>query len=170
LLGQPGVFLATARTQLARLWRELIAASVYPAGAAAFHACRIEAGFPLYGIDLSENNLAQEAARTDIAISFTKGCYLGQEPIVRIDALGHVNREVRGLRLESAPTPEPGDAVLSDQGREVGVITSSALVPGEDRPIALGLLRSSHATPGTEVRVRIGDTQIGASVFWSRRA
>ncbi|OHB81012.1 MAG: hypothetical protein A2W31_15395 [Planctomycetes bacterium RBG_16_64_10] len=170
LLGQPGVFLVTTRAQLGAVWKELIAAGAYPGGAAAFHACRIEAGFPLYGLDLSDDNLAQEAARTETAISFTKGCYLGQEPIARIDTLGHVNRKLCALRLTSKPVPGLGDVVLSEQGREVGVITSSALVPGEDRPIALGLLRTSHTGPATEVRVRIGDIQIGASVCCSGRA
>lgn len=164
LLGQPGVFLSTARTQLAAVWKELVTAGACPGGAVAFHACRIEAGFPLYGLDLTDNNLVQEAARTESAISFTKGCYLGQEPITRIDALGHVNRELRGLRLDSEPIPVSGDVILSDEGREVGVITSSALVPGQDRPIALGLLRSRHAKPGTELRVRTGGVQVVASV------
>ena len=165
LLGQPGLLLSTARTKLARLWQELIASGVAPAGAVAFHACRIEAGFPLYGLDLSDDHLAPEAARSAQAISLTKGCYLGQEPIARIDALGHVNRELRGLRLEEGPMPEPGALVLSTDGREVGTITSAAMIPETNRPIALAMLRSSHTTPATAVRVRVGDCELSATVY-----
>jgi folate-binding protein YgfZ len=168
LLGKPGYLLATNRTNLARLWKSLILEGVSPGGAAAFHACRIESGFPLYGLDLSDKNLAQEAARTERAISLTKGCYLGQEPIARLDALGHVNRELRALRLASEPAPEPGDVVASDEGREIGVVTSSATHPGEKRPIALGFLRSSHTKPDTAVRVRVGRADVPATVFWPR--
>ncbi|MCG8586219.1 MAG: hypothetical protein MI757_16045 [Pirellulales bacterium] len=163
---EQGFLLSVDRTRLVSLWKELTKSGVLPGGAQAFHALRVESGFPLDGLDLSDQNLAQEAARTRRAISFTKGCYLGQEPIARIDALGHVNRELRGLRLSSLPPPEIGDGILAEDGRKIGVITSSAVVPGDDRPIALGYVRSSHVKPGTVVLVRVGDQETNATVFW----
>ena len=166
LFGQPGVLLATERRRLADIWKGLVATGIRPAGAATFHACRIKAGVPLYGADLRDDNLAPEAGRTRQAISFTKGCYLGQEPIARIDSVGHVNRELRGLRLETMPVPQPGDAVFADDGQDIGAVTSSAIVPGEDQPIAHAILRSSHTATGTSVFVRVGDTDVRATVFW----
>jgi hypothetical protein len=148
------------------LWQELTASGIRPGGAEAFHAHRIESGFPLFGLDLTDDNLAQEAARTQRAISYTKGCYLGQEPIARIDALGHVNRELRILRLNSASALEPGVVIQAENGREIGEITSSTAVPGEDRSVALGYVRSSHAKPETTVIVRADDREISATVSW----
>jgi len=170
LLGQPGCLLSVDRTRLLDLWQELTASGIRPGGAEAFHAHRIESGFPLYGLDLTDDNLAQEAARTQRAISYTKGCYLGQEPIARIDALGHVNRELRILRLNSTPAPEAGAVIRAENGQEIGAITSSAMVPGADRSVALGYVRSSHAKPETAVIVRADDREIPARVFWHQQS
>jgi folate-binding protein YgfZ len=118
----------------------------------AFDAYRIDAGFPMYGIDLSEDDLAQEAARTDRAISFTKGCYLGQEPIARIDALGHVNRELRVVVLKgAAPGPAPLKVVEASTRNDLGKLTSIGRLPGH-ATVALGMLKVS-ATPGSQVTV-----------------
>lgn len=119
----------------------------------AFETLRIEAGTPVFGRDLTEKNLPQEAGRDDRAINFVKGCYLGQETVARIDALGHVNQLLRGLRLPAGlPAPRPGDW-LESEGKRVGYVTSSATSPGWDAAIALGLVRSSHAAAGTGLRL-----------------
>lgn len=165
LLGAPGFLLATRRERMADLWQALVEAGCRPAGTAAFHARRIEAGMPLYGVDITDDQLAQEVGRTAQAISFTKGCYLGQEPIARIDALGHVNRELRGLRLEQGPPPAAGAAVLAD-GKEIGTITSSAPIPGDDTAVALAYLRRPFTNPGTAVTVRGDSETVPAVVFW----
>ena len=170
LLGQPGCVLSVDRTRLLDLWQELSASGIRPGGAEAFHAHRIESGFPLYGLDLTDDNLAQEAARTQLAVSYTKGCYLGQEPIARIDALGHVNRELRILCLNSTPAPDAGTVIRAENGREIGAITSSAMVPGEDRSVALGYVRSTHTKPETAVIVRADDREIPAKVFWHEQS
>ena len=164
-LGVPGFLISASRARMADLWRALCEAAVHPAGSEAFHALRIVGGFPLYGVDISEDNLAQEVARTKRAISFTKGCYLGQEPIARIDALGHVNRELRGLRLESGPRPAAGAAVSAD-GQVVGAVTSSAVSPVDGGPLALAYLKAKHAVAGTLVAVDCEGQQVPASVFW----
>lgn len=108
-----------------------------------FDILRIEAGTPEFGRDLTEKNLPQELGRDDLAISFVKGCYLGQETVARIDALGHVNQMLRGFRLSS---PEgrlaPGDVLRAD-GKQIGHLTSTAFSPGWNTWIALGYLRES---------------------------
>lgn len=121
-----------------------------------FEALRIEAGFPHYGIDLTDANIAQEAGRTQQAISFIKGCYLGQEPIARLDALGHTNKELRPLTLASGPVPDPGTSVTSTDGEAVGSITSAALSPARDQPVALAMLKTKSFAAGTDLFV--GDT------------
>lgn len=122
-----------------------------------FHSLRIATGFPLYGIDITEENLAQEVGRTALAISFTKGCYLGQEPIARIDAMGHVNRQLCRLELSLGPLPSSGVPILdkpAPDGKPIGTITSSAWKSrGDDRPLALAYLRSGFAKSGTQVFV-----------------
>lgn len=123
-----------------------------------FHALRIAAGFPIYGLDITEDNLAQEVGRTALAVSFTKGCYLGQEPIARIDAMGHVNRKLCRLEMASGPLPTLGTPILdkpAPDGKPIGTITSSAWkCPGDaDKPLALAYLRSGFAKTGSQVFV-----------------
>lgn len=129
-----------------------------------WNALRIEAGFPLYGIDITGDNLAQEVNRTARCISFNKGCYLGQEPIARIDALGHVNRELRPLVIPGETVPAPGTALLDPKaGTQIGVITSAA--PSAKTPgivVALGYLRKKFCEPGTNVVISasVGDVTV----------
>ncbi len=139
-----------------------------PAGTAAFDALRTEAGFPLYGIDITDANLAQEVNRTAQAISFTKGCYLGQEPIARIDAMGHVNQQLRGIRLSAGPVPAAGTEVLTTDGdpRKIGQITSAAMSYGTNLPVALGYLKRNYDSPGLEVGVASSAATIRGEVFW----
>jgi hypothetical protein len=121
-----------------------------------FHALRIAAGFPLYGSDITEENLAQEVGRTAQAISFTKGCYLGQEPIARIDAMGHVNRQLCRLLFSSDTPPLAGTPVhenATPDAKVIGTITSSSLNPAMSRAIAMACLRSAFVKSGTEVFV-----------------
>jgi folate-binding protein YgfZ len=113
---------------------------------------RIEAGTPVYGTDVDESNLPQELGRDAQLISFTKGCYLGQEPVVRIRDLGHVNRQLGGLKLAGADVPAAGSKVARD-GKEIGHITSSAFSPTVGSAIALGYLRRGHQQIGTTVQV-----------------
>lgn len=123
---------------------------------ATFEVLRIEAGTPVFGLDVTEENLPQEVARDEHAINFVKGCYLGQETVARIDALGHVNKRLRGLMVSGEIPPPSGSAVEAD-GKMVGRVTSSAFSVGEGRPIALAYVRTSHDRPGTEVLVTFPD-------------
>ena len=122
---------------------------------------------PLFGQDINDDNFAQEVARTHLAISFTKGCYLGQEPIARIDALGHVNRELRRLRIMSPPVPESGAPVVmaTDTAVQVGSVTSSALSFQDGKPVALAYLRSKVTSPGAHMCVKTGSGLVDATVY-----
>jgi folate-binding protein YgfZ len=112
---------------------------------------RIEAGRPRLGFELGDDVIPQEAALNDRAISFTKGCYVGQETVARLHYKGKANRHLRGLRL-SAPA-ERGQIVLAGE-REVGRIGSACVSPAHG-PIALALLRR-EAGPGDSVQVGDG--------------
>ncbi len=164
--GEPG-FLLNVAVADALKFRELLENHGIARGTPdAFEARRIQAGLPHYGIDLTEENLAQEAGRTATAISFKKGCYLGQEPIARIDALGHVNRELRSLEMESSAVPPSGTPVLSESdAKEIGRITSSAYAVDDQKTYALAMLQSRFTSPGTTVRVATADGP-EAKVFW----
>ena len=164
---QPGFSLIMARSELAAIWSRLIDGGFRAVGSQAFHALRIEACMPWDRVDITDDNLAQEVARTDQAISFSKGCYLGQEPIARIDALGHVNRELRGLHLTAGPIPPSGTPIVSrDGGNPIGEITSAALSYRNDLPVALAYLRRNHVQSGVTVLVEQSDEPTPATVFW----
>jgi folate-binding protein YgfZ len=122
---------------------------------AEFEVLRIEAGTPVFGHDVTQANLPQELDRDARAISFVKGCYLGQETVARIDALGHVNRLLKGLTLAQGPPPPPGTALEAADGKAVGAVTSSAWSPGWGRALALAYVRTTHAAPGTELRLAL---------------
>ena len=108
-------------------------------------AARIAAGIPRLGLDLDDSVIPQEADLDVDAVSFTKGCFVGQELVCRIDSRGHVNRHLRLLELDGGAAPVRGASITVD-GREVGTVTSAA--PG----IALGYVRR-EVEPGTVVTI-----------------
>ncbi len=127
-----------------------------------FDVLRIEAGTPVFGREVTEKNLPQEIGRDVQAINFVKGCYLGQETVARLDALGHVNQVLKGLLLSvQAAAPAPG-SILEADGKRVGFVTSSALSPGWNAPIALAMVRSSHARGGAELLVKPNESSAAA--------
>ncbi len=127
------------------------------AAAAAFEMARVEIGFPRYGWDITDRNLPQEVNRNERAISFQKGCYLGQETVARLDALGHVNRLFIGLRC--AGDARRGDP-LEVAGQSVGEVTSAAFSPRAESVIARAYLRSQYTQPGTIVILPSGPAEV----------
>jgi tRNA-modifying protein YgfZ len=107
-----------------------------------WQVARVEAGLPEFGTDFDGSSMPAEAGLEDRAISFTKGCYPGQEPVARLHYRGHANRGLRGLRYAGEP-PAPGTPVVQD-GREVGR-TGSAAVSERFGPIGLAVLRREVA-------------------------
>lgn len=165
-LASPGCLLQVPVSAAEIAWKALVGGGLTPAGRAAFDGLRILAGFPEHGVDLTEANLAQEAARTELAINFNKGCYLGQEPIARIDSMGHVNQELRGLRLASGPGATAGaKVILPGEVREAGVVTSAGWDYSANVPVAMALLKRNYLSPGTKLNVVVGDTEVSATVF-----
>lgn len=166
-LAAPGCLIQVPASGAETVRQALKAGGIASASHAVFEALRILAGFPEYGVDLTEDNLAQEAARTPLAINFNKGCYLGQEPIARIDSMGHVNQELRGLRLASGPIPSRGTKVLlPGEVREAGTISSAGWDYSTNTPVALALLKRNYLSPGTKLNMTLGDQDVAATVFW----
>jgi folate-binding protein YgfZ len=127
-----------------------------PAGEEAAECVRIESGRPRYGVDIDESTIPQEAALNERAVSFTKGCYVGQETVARLFYKGKPNRHLRGLRL-SGPSPTGEDLLLGE--RTVGALTSVAESPRLGS-IALALLRR-EAEPGATVTSASGEITAG---------
>jgi folate-binding protein YgfZ len=145
-----------------RLWDAVVAAGARPVGQSAVETLRIEAGTPRFGQDVDASVLLPEIP-FDALVSQTKGCYPGQEVVVRIRDRGHVNRHLRGLVLDSAEVPERGAEVWAE-GAAIGRITSAARSPALGRAIALGFVRRQHAAAGSRVEVRSGARTLGATV------
>ncbi|HEY7861003.1 MAG TPA: glycine cleavage T C-terminal barrel domain-containing protein [Gemmatimonadaceae bacterium] len=112
------------------IWQRLASAGATPAGLLAWDIARIENGRPEWGLDIDESTIPQEANHDELhAISYTKGCYTGQEVVARIHFRGHVNRHLRGLRLGDAEVPREHAPLLTLEGKQVGDVRSSALSP-----------------------------------------
>jgi folate-binding protein YgfZ len=125
----------------------------------AFEAARIEAGFPCFLRDISDKNLPQEVGRDQRAISFAKGCYLGQETVARIDALGHVNKLLCGLRFFQPAIPPRGMELLVGEKR-VGEVTSATFSPRLGGPLAFAYLRRGHEKPGSRAASPLGPADV----------
>ena len=137
---------------------KLIAAAKQIGGRAcgwqAFETARIEAGIPRFGVDMDETNIPLECGIENRAVSYNKGCYIGQEVINRIHSFGHVNKELRGLRLANdlKSLPQRGDKLFHN-GKEIGYATSAVKSP-EFGNIALGYVRREANQIGTELTLR----------------
>ncbi len=153
-----GVDVFAPAERLDAVREQLLAAGAVPAGEDVAEIVRVEAGRPRYGIDLDETVIPQEAALNDRAVSFTKGCYVGQETVARLFYKGKPNRHLRALRL-SAPVPSGTPLLLGE--REVGRIGSSVVSPRHGA-IALAIVRR-EAEPGAVLRA--GDDGATATVF-----
>jgi len=160
--GEPEVWVVAEAAQGSAARDRLVAAGARPIGLAALESLRIEAGTPLFGHDVDETVLLPEIPSANL-VSHTKGCYPGQEVVVRIRDRGHVNRLLAGLVLEGDLVPERGSAVLAGDA-EVGKVTSATHSFGLGRPIALAFVRRQHCEVGTAVTVRAGDRAIPARV------
>jgi folate-binding protein YgfZ len=160
-LGVPGYDIVCLENRAAGVWQILSRSGAKPAGRSAYEALRIEAGTPWYGRDIDENTLAPEVARNEQAICYSKGCFLGQEPIVRVRDIGQVNRMLTGLSIDGMAAV-PRGAKLFREGKEVGFVTSSALSPETGKVVALGYVRRGHTTPGTPLEVEAGGNRVAA--------
>ena len=152
--GIPAVDALGSASACEALARDLREADAQPLGAMAMEALRIEAGTPRFGVDMTGDTIPLEAGIEGRAISMTKGCYVGQELIIRILHRGHgrVARRLAGLMVDGTLVP-PAGSLLSADGREVGTITSAAFSPRLGRAIALGYLQRDFVGDGTAVTI-----------------
>ena len=145
------------------LWEALQAVGARPVGHAAFEILRIEAGVPRYGVDMDETNVVTETALDD-AVSYTKGCYVGQEIIARIKYRGHVAKKLTGVIFEQPVKVAAGATIHSADGKEAGRITSVTDSPSLGRTIALAYLKYDYLAVGTSVKVIYGTGVFEATV------
>jgi len=162
-LGVPGfcVYVETARA--AELRRALVAAGAVEAEGGAIEAARIEAGYPLFGVDMTTDTIPLEAGIEGRAISLTKGCYVGQEVIIRVLHRGHgrVARKLVALRMEGG-VPKAGARIFAGD-KDTGFVTSSAHSPRLGS-IALGYVHRDSVAPGTRVAVDTPSGRVPALV------
>jgi folate-binding protein YgfZ len=149
--GAGGFLCFVPRAAVVDWWTSASRAGVTRAGWTAFESVRIESGLPAYGVDIGGDTIALEAP-LDAAISFGKGCYLGQEVIERVTARGHVNRKLVGLVVDGVVIPAAGDTIAAG-GKEIGRVTSAAWSWRLDRPVALGYVRREQIAPGTRLEL-----------------
>jgi len=153
-----------------QLWEHCCAAGAQPVGMEALDTLRIEAGIPWYGPDMDESTLVGEVG-LEHAISYQKGCYLGQEVVERVAARGHVNRKLVGLTCAGQLVPPPGTK-LTREGKEVGGITSATWSPARTSVLALAYARRECSEPGAEMQAMLDGGGVAAQVvplpFYSR--
>jgi folate-binding protein YgfZ len=122
-------------------------------------ALRVESFFPLFGSDFDESHLPQEVNRDAQTISFTKGCYLGQETVARIDALGHVNKKLVLVKFDGAAVPVRA-AKLTRDGQEVGTVTTASWSPRFEAPLAIAFVRRGSNDVGSKLASELGSVEV----------
>lgn len=146
--GAPGWDLRLAASAAPAVAAALAAAGATPSSLEALDAARIEAGVPWWGRELDESVLPDEAGLAASAVSYTKGCYVGQETVARIKTYGHVNRHLVGLLGPAGATLSAGGELRTGDDK-VGAVTSAALSARLGRAVGLGFVRREHAAEGT---------------------
>jgi folate-binding protein YgfZ len=169
-LGSSGFDLFVPTAALDAVADKLIAAAKTIGGRAcgwsAFESARIEAGVPRFGADMDETHLASECDIEARAISYTKGCYIGQEVLNRIHSVGHVNRELRRLSFTAELRTPPARGEKLFQGdKEVGYVTSTVFSPRQDCVVALGYVRREANASGTKLTLRTNSGESAVSVL-----
>lgn len=151
-LGGDGFALYVSVSDLPQVWTSLLEAGTHPLGAVAFDILRVEAGYGIYGRELSLEYIPLETGLWH-AISFSKGCYVGQEIIARMESRNRLAKQLRGLKLTA---PVDVTSKLDVSGKEAGELTSVVFSP-RFGPIALAYIRTAYAEPGTTVNITGGD-------------
>lgn len=161
---EDGFDLVVDKDRAGSLWAALQRAGAQPVGYDALEILRIEAGLPRSGIDMDDTNVVTET-NLDDAVSYTKGCYIGQEIIARIKYRGHVAKKLSGVMFDGAVAVDPGDLINSVDGKEIGRITSVTDSPKLNRTIALAYLKYDYIAPGTPVKVVAADQGFSGKVI-----
>ena len=164
--GATGFDLYVERPYVPELTEALAAAGAVPAGGADWEVLRVEAGRPALGIDMDGDTIPLEAGIEDRAISFTKGCYPGQEVVIRIlhRGQGRIARRIVGLRVAGTAVPDHND-ILRAGDRDAGRVTSAVWSPRAGGPIALAMVHRDFFAPGTELAIVHDGQTLPATVF-----
>ena len=164
-LGLTGFLLFTGADAITGLAQALQAAGAAALPAEVADTLRVEAGEPAFLVDMGDDTIPLEAGIEGRAVSFLKGCFPGQEVLVRIRDRGHgkVVRKLVGLTVDGDTAPAAGSAIVGGE-KEVGRVTSAVFSPALGRPIALGYIHRDFVEPGTAVVVVDGDARMGATV------
>ena len=153
--GVPGAEFLAEREKLPELWQMLSDAARWheggPMGYTALSATRLAQGVPWFGYDFGEKQIPHEAGLQDSHISYTKGCYTGQEIVERVRSRGQVNRQRVNLLFSGDAVPEP-DTLLNLDGKEVGYVTRAARNWDPPRIIGMGYARKEASAPGTSLQ------------------
>jgi len=169
--GENGYLLLGPPDLSGTLWERCRAVGAEPVGMEALDVLRVEAGIPWYGRDMTESMLIGEVG-LEAAISYQKGCYLGQEVVERVAARGQVHRKLVGIACDGRVVP-PADSKLVCDGKEVGWITSAVWSLARQAVIALGYVRREHWDEGSEMEIVLaGGTTVARVVslpFYARR-
>jgi len=153
-LGENEFYFYVPKTQAENFKKELQKAGFAAISDQTFEILRIEAGLPLYGIDVDETTIVPEIGLTEL-ISYNKGCYIGQEIIARIHFRGHVAKKLTGLVFENEIVEiNPGDELKSMEGKNAGRVTSVTFSPKLSGKIALAYVRYDYLAEGTEVKIK----------------
>ena len=155
----PCYLVITEKGNSSKVFDALIRSGAVSCDYAAFDQLRIEAGWPMFGQDITIDNLPQEVGRSEQSISFTKGCYLGQETVARIDALGHVNKKLCSLLFSGSEIPASGTPLLAE-GKQVGHVTSAIISPKYNAPLGIGYVRRGRDSTDTVLNTTTGDATI----------
>lgn len=154
LLAMPTFDLFCSAGETTSLRERLLSVGDTLSDAQTYEVLRVEAGLPRIGIDMDENRFVVETGRIAQAISYAKGCYLGQEPIVMARDRGQVNRKLLGVRFDDGPLPEPGSKLFRGT-EEVGLVTSTVQSP-RFGAIGLAYVRRGSQEPGTVLTLEPG--------------
>lgn len=148
VLGQPGTAYAVPSAEA-----DAFASKLPLLDEAAWEARRIEHGLPRFGVEFDTTHYPQEASLETLAVSFDKGCYLGQEVVYMLQNRGHVKRKLVPLDVEGDAPLAAGDAVTTAEGAAVGDVKSSVIGPSSGKPVAIAMVKYAQSKPGTELRV-----------------
>jgi folate-binding protein YgfZ len=157
LLGTGGMLLAAPASEAADLEARIAAEVARLGGVVAddetWNEVRIAHGLPRFGVEFDATHYPQEAALEKLAVSFSKGCYLGQEVVYMLQERGHVKRKLVPLDLDGGEAPAKGTPVTTAAGDAVGEIRSATNAASSGKPSAIAMVKWAHAKPGTELRV-----------------
>ena len=162
-LGVPGVVIYVDAQQEDEVLAALASRGALHATPATLEAARIEAGYPVFGLDMTADTIPLEAGIEERAISLTKGCYVGQEVIIRVLHRGHGRVARRLVRLQVEGDAPPRDSKIFSAEREIGFVTSAAESPRLGA-LALGYVHRDFVEPGTAVEVQAGEIRARAVV------